>query len=60
MKAGESITYTCGNCSQEFEVVLEPKARLMPVERRPEDTATVDYCPFCGSTELDGAEVDFD
>lgn len=47
MKCGETVRRDCENCSTEFEVTLEPKAKGKKDAGNMPDSA-VDYCPFCG------------
>ncbi len=47
MKDGTTARFDCADCSTEFEVTLEPKAKGLP--GHVSDDKTVTACPFCGS-----------
>lgn len=49
MKAGESETFDCEDCSAEFSVTYEPKAVGRPAkEVEGIEEKDVVSCPFCG------------
>lgn len=55
-KPGGTTRVDCTDCDTEFEVVLEPKIRdgfsiagTMPAQK-------VQYCPFCGSKQVESDE----
>jgi hypothetical protein len=49
IRAGERCRLNCLDCSTEYDLVLEPKAR--PGSKEAEDIApqVPKLCPFCGS-----------
>lgn len=49
MKAGDNICMTCDQCSVEFEVVYEPKAKTDKESAKSIVDNAVCYCPFCGN-----------
>lgn len=53
MIAGQTERYQCNNCMQEFDVILEPKAKEVPDTEKPTDKAAVGYCPFCGEDQIE-------
>jgi ribosomal protein S27AE len=45
LAGGEKGRYYCGDCSTEYEVTLEPKAKPGKNEVEPQVPR---HCPFCG------------
>lgn len=52
IKPGETKTLTCGGCSTEFEITLEPKAKRDKKSAATMPDQTLVVCPFCGKDEL--------
>jgi hypothetical protein len=52
LSPGETARYSCDQCSTEFEVTLEPKAKGDNKEQAKIESQTVDFCPFCGEEDV--------
>lgn len=52
IKAGETVRFDCNDCSSEFEITFEPKAKGLP-EAQSMEAGDVEECPFCGSDDID-------
>jgi hypothetical protein len=63
IKAAQGIEIVCNKCNRASQIILEPGAMRMDVDLRPEDEATVVFCPFCGEAfnpnEWDGEILNF-
>lgn len=51
LAAGEALRAYCNDCDREFELTYEPKAQAE--DRDHVEAAAVEFCPFCGSNNLE-------
>lgn len=56
IKPGETVTLDCTECSTEFEVTLEPKAKTDARSARNMPSKKVFCCPFCTADLTDQDE----
>lgn len=49
--AGESRRLYCNDCSTEFEIILEPKAK--GDDKKVIEPKMLDICPFCGERNIE-------
>jgi hypothetical protein len=53
LEAGGTSRFQCSDCLVEFEVCYEPKAKETLVTPGSIESEVVEYCPFCGSDNIE-------